>query len=103
MSGLLRKVQNCLGVASPVRSPEPPAGSTAATGKSTLRRPGKGSLDPAPPVREPAGSVVLLITAVIGQKVVSQLGLLPASSNLKVFGPNPPPAVVPLIKVLILN
>lgn len=39
MSGLLRKVQNCLGVDSPVLSPQPAAGRTTATGNWTASRP----------------------------------------------------------------
>lgn len=39
ISGLLRKVQNCLGVGSPVLSPQPAAGRTTATGKPTASRP----------------------------------------------------------------
>uniref|UniRef100_A0A667XA03 Uncharacterized protein n=1 Tax=Myripristis murdjan TaxID=586833 RepID=A0A667XA03_9TELE len=59
MSGLLRNVQNCLGVCSPVLSPVPPAGRTTDTGKSTLHFPGSWLLIRASPLGKSPGSAGL--------------------------------------------
>uniref|UniRef100_A0AAY4EM16 Uncharacterized protein n=1 Tax=Denticeps clupeoides TaxID=299321 RepID=A0AAY4EM16_9TELE len=57
--GLVKNVQNCFGVDKPVLSPEPPAGSTTATGKSTAPRPAAGSSGSASRVRKRPGSTGL--------------------------------------------